>query len=448
MTDLVKRAKYFATQAHQRIGHRRKYTRQPYEVHLKAVAQAVASVTDDEEMIAAAWLHDTVEDTAATHRDIEENFGKAVRRLVFELTDVSRPGDGNRAERKAIDREHIARASPRAKTIKLADLIDNLRDICKHDERFSRVYLHEMAALLEVLKEGDPALLKRARRELGRCAVKLGLDQPPGTMLAIEEPPRFEAADYSQRRVQRLFSEAFTAKDIAEPLHSFDADRPAQKVAGEMEALGAVVAGVRRDGLVTGYVWKSDLTRGTCGNRARLFGRDQVVYGDASLSDVILVLTRYDNCFISLLGHPGGVVDRSDIEKPIVRMWLFGMITMIEMNMTTRIRERWPGGTWKELLSAARLKRAEALLEERKRRGQHGSLLDCLQLSDKARIFFAEPRHMEELGLKSKSEADRVIREFESLRNNLAHGQSIVTYDWPQIVRMTQEIESIIRSGI
>ena len=63
---LVDRARTYATEAHQRINHRRKYNNEPYHVHLSAVAKLVASVTDDEEVIAAAWLHDTVEDTQAT----------------------------------------------------------------------------------------------------------------------------------------------------------------------------------------------------------------------------------------------------------------------------------------------------------------------------------------------------------------------------------------------
>ncbi len=66
MSDLIERAKVFATQAHQRIDQRRKYNNQPYHVHLEAVAKLVASVTDEAEMIAAAWLHDVVEDTPAT----------------------------------------------------------------------------------------------------------------------------------------------------------------------------------------------------------------------------------------------------------------------------------------------------------------------------------------------------------------------------------------------
>lgn len=113
MDYLVEKARLYATSAHARINQFRKYTLQPYDVHLKAVAGLVASICDDKAMIAASWLHDTVEDTPATFEDLEREFGPDVMNLVKELTDVSRPSDGNRAIRKAIDRHHLAAASPR-----------------------------------------------------------------------------------------------------------------------------------------------------------------------------------------------------------------------------------------------------------------------------------------------------------------------------------------------
>ena len=166
MSSLITRARDYASYAHARIKHKRKYTGQPYQVHLKSVVQILGQVTDDENMLAAAWLHDAVEDTEATHHQIEEQFGQDVASLVYQLTDISRPGDGNRAYRKALDRAHLAEASERAQTIKLADLIDNTRDICKHDQKFARVYVQEVAALLEVLQDGDRRLMTQAQKAL------------------------------------------------------------------------------------------------------------------------------------------------------------------------------------------------------------------------------------------------------------------------------------------
>jgi hypothetical protein len=445
MSELVKRARDFATRAHTRINHRRKYTKQPYEVHLKAVATTVSEIVDDEEMIAAAWLHDTVEDTEATHRDIELEFGAAVSQLVSELTDISKPSDGNRAARKALDRQHLAKASVRGKTIKLADLIDNTRDICKHDAKFAKVFVAEAQALIEVISEGDERLLTRLHREIRKCSERLEQSSPVG--IQDEPETRVRDADFSQRQALRLFTRVFSAGDIAEPLRSFDSERPAPAVLASMGSLGEEVIGVRHDGLVEGYVWKSDLDGGQLGDVARAIPSDQIIASTAPLSDVILVLTHYDHCFITVMDAVAGVVARKDTEKPIVRMWLFGMITMMEMNMVSRIRARWPGESWTEFCGPKRLEKARAVHEERRRRAQDPDLLDCLQFADKARIVLHDPKQMVEFGFDSRRAADGAIGDLESLRNNLAHGQDIATYDWPQIVRMTQQIERLVLSS-
>lgn len=161
--NLERRAREFATLAHERVGQRRKYTNEPYIVHPAAVVDLVRSVPHDEAMLCAAWLHDTVEDCDVAIDEIERVFGHDVATLVAHLTDVSKASDGNREARKAIDRAHTARACARAKTIKLADLIDNTKSIVAGDQAFAKVYLREKALLLEVLREGDATLMARAR---------------------------------------------------------------------------------------------------------------------------------------------------------------------------------------------------------------------------------------------------------------------------------------------
>jgi (p)ppGpp synthase/HD superfamily hydrolase len=160
--DLERRALEFATAAHGAIDQRRKYTGEPYIVHPVAVAELVRSVPHTSEMVAAAYLHDVVEDTPVTIEEIRAAFGPEVGELVDWLTDVSLPSDGNRRVRKELDRRHLAKAPPAAKTIKLADLIDNTLTIREHDPSFWQVYRREKLALLEVLTEGDPTLWKRA----------------------------------------------------------------------------------------------------------------------------------------------------------------------------------------------------------------------------------------------------------------------------------------------
>jgi len=165
--NMVERARVFATAAHAAVKQVRKYTFEPYIVHPTEVANIVASVPHTEVMLAAAWLHDTVEDTGVTTLDIQIEFGNEVASLVSWLTDMSKPEDGNRAVRKAIDREHTAQAPAAAQPVKLADLISNSRSIIAHDPAFAKIYLEEKRMLLEVLTRGDATLMAQARRIVG-----------------------------------------------------------------------------------------------------------------------------------------------------------------------------------------------------------------------------------------------------------------------------------------
>ena len=447
MVDIVGRARFFATEAHARIDHRRKYTEQPYDAHLAAVARLVASVSDDPEMIAAAWLHDTVEDTPATIEDIEAEFGEAVAGMVAELTDVSRPSDGNRAARKELDRQHLARASVRAKTIKLADLINNCAEITKHDPRFARVFLQEMAALLEVLSDGNANLYRRAQRTHARCLERLRKVDEERDASTLVTTGVGAALEPSQHHVSRLFVEAFSARDIAKPLRSFDAERNASQVLGTMNELHLDVSGIRIAGVVQGYLRSGDVSRGICHDRMRAFAVGQIVSGDSPLSDVIQVLTRHEHCFVTLLGEASGVISRNDINSPVVRMWLFGVITIAEMALVRRIRVDFANDSWRDKLSRNRLAKALAVFEERRRRNQSCELLDCLQLSDKAQILIQDEDVLEWMGVVSKRVAKQRIRELESLRNNLAHAQDIVVHDWAQIARMAHRIEEVVVLG-
>lgn len=163
----------FAAHYHGIIDQRRKYTNDPYIVHPAAVVEIVKTIPHTPEMVAAAWLHDVVEDTPATLDEVRATFGRHVASLVEMLTNVSRPGDGGRAARKVADRAHLAMASAEAKTIKLADVIDNTRNIATLDPKFARIYLVEKSQLLRVLRDGEPVLWFRADALIAKACAAL-----------------------------------------------------------------------------------------------------------------------------------------------------------------------------------------------------------------------------------------------------------------------------------
>ncbi|MBK0001994.1 HD domain-containing protein [Erwinia sp. S38] len=177
MHTLEERARRYATKAHAAAGQRRKYTDEPYIVHPEAVVELVRSVSDDEEMLAAAWLHDTVEDTPGTLGDIKARFGERVASLVSMLTNSGNIPGQNRAARKVAHFRHTAEASPDAQTIKLADIIDNTRSIIHFDPHFARIYLVEKRVQIALLTAGDQTLWQSANRIIEQGIHQLG--QPP-----------------------------------------------------------------------------------------------------------------------------------------------------------------------------------------------------------------------------------------------------------------------------
>jgi len=164
---LETRARTFATAAHAAVAQLRKYTNEPYIVHPAEVVSILKTVPHTPAMIAAAWMHDVVEDTGVSIELVRAEFGSEVSDLVGWLTDVSRPDHGNRAARKAVDRAHTAAAPAEAQTIKLCDLISNTRSIVAHDPKFAETYLAEKRLLLEVMTKADPDLMRRARAQIG-----------------------------------------------------------------------------------------------------------------------------------------------------------------------------------------------------------------------------------------------------------------------------------------
>jgi guanosine-3',5'-bis(diphosphate) 3'-pyrophosphohydrolase len=119
----------FAADKH-RNQRRKDHEASPYINHPIALADVLANEAgiEDERVLVAAMLHDTVEDTETTEQELLRVFGKDVSDIVMEVTDdKSLP----KAERKRLQIERAAHISRRAKLVKLADKICNLRDIAK-----------------------------------------------------------------------------------------------------------------------------------------------------------------------------------------------------------------------------------------------------------------------------------------------------------------------------
>jgi (p)ppGpp synthase/HD superfamily hydrolase len=124
-------------------------------------------------VLAAALLHDVLEDTAVTKAQLSdflsgicsEQETNQIMALVLDLTDVfikANYPQWNRRKRKDKEADRLARIDPKAQTIKYADIIDNSTSMGACDNDFASVYLQEAKNILRKMNKGDPALYQKA----------------------------------------------------------------------------------------------------------------------------------------------------------------------------------------------------------------------------------------------------------------------------------------------
>ena len=170
-TVLITRALHFAAERHS--NQRRKgRAQEPYINHLAEVAELVVQATEgkDANLVVAALLHDTIEDTATLPEELASIFNRDVAQLVQEVTDDNSLTKKNR---KDLQITNAPKKSRRAKILKLADKISNLRSIANSppenwDEQRKREYIQWSMRVANGLKGVNPwleARFKKAQQE-------------------------------------------------------------------------------------------------------------------------------------------------------------------------------------------------------------------------------------------------------------------------------------------
>jgi len=177
--EILDTIRQFAADAHQ--GQTRKYTPDPYIVHPIRVMETCRAYGQPVTVQAAALLHDVIEDTPITERELSDFLNDVMsadeaahtHRMVVELTDVyvkSAYPKLNRRTRKDKELARLIQISADAQTVKYADIMDNVREIPLSDPGFAPRYLQECRAILKRLDKGHPVL-----RQMAMEAVEEGM---------------------------------------------------------------------------------------------------------------------------------------------------------------------------------------------------------------------------------------------------------------------------------
>ncbi len=187
-TEILSYVQSYAGRAHgEQV---RKYTGEKYIQHPVRVMATVRAYCKEPEVLAAALLHDVLEDTPVSARQMEEDLlgimdsrqvNKTVT-LVIELTDVFIKKDYpklSRRTRKQKETARLATVSSEAQSIKYADIIDNVTDIVRQDSDFATVFVREARDMLRAMQSGDAALRDRAMAVVDSCILQLHRVETP-----------------------------------------------------------------------------------------------------------------------------------------------------------------------------------------------------------------------------------------------------------------------------
>ena len=248
----------------------------------------------------------------------------------------------------------------------------------------------------------------------------------------------------SRSSIDRLFTESFTAEDIAGALISFDAQTPMKDASIALKDHGGFLVGVREQGLISGYIPASEMKgKGSCGQNMRPIPKALLVRPDTPIQKIIPRLMDEDvpGIFVTQWEQPVGIIFIGDLQRPAVRMWLFGVISVIEMAMAMILERFYSNDTWISHLSSARVDKAREMQILRVKAGDDADLLDCLQFGDKIQLVSRSAELRRLFGQKSRREAGQQLRKLERLRNTLAHGQVLPPAQCEVVVQLVDSLQ-------
>lgn len=239
-------------------------------------------------------------------------------------------------------------------------------------------------------------------------------------------------------------------KAVYEPIVCCAATAPAAEIARLMTERDFDVAGVQsgEGGPVEGFVGLAALTSGCVADHMTPLRPSHLIADSTPLALLLKILETQEYIFVLSASTVSGIVTRADLNKPPVRIFLFGLLSLFEMHMGYWIRDEY-GEDWAEHVSPNRLEAAKNFHQERKRRNQELELLDCLQFSDKRQLFTKSEAIRSRLKIASKTSGDKMLNCAETIRNNLAHSHDDLTKgaDWNTVIATATWVEDVLTAS-
>ena len=248
------------------------------------------------------------------------------------------------------------------------------------------------------------------------------------------------------KELKSIFTNEITVKYIFEPIYSCSKTDDSTEVKAELRNRGFDVVGIRDEQeLVVGYAESTQLEEGPVNNYLKNVEDDQYIPETAPVLNLFNKLASSSFIFIKVNDKVEGIITRADINKPLVRIYIFGIISLFEMHLNFWINEMYKDECWINILNKCRIKMAKKIFKLRKGNNVELTLLECIQLCDKKEILKSTYKFMKLIGL-SNNKFDTLLENIEKIRNELAHSQNsiISNLKWKDFLETISEAEEFL----
>jgi len=248
------------------------------------------------------------------------------------------------------------------------------------------------------------------------------------------------------KELQSIFFDSITTRFIYEPVYSCKLTDESENVKGILSQKEFDIVGVIDEAnQIIGYAERFELTNGHIKKFTKEIRISQVISDSTPISHLLNILYDVSFVFVIVKDKIGGIVTRADINKPIIRIYLFGIISLFEMHLNFWINEFYENESWTGKLKENRLQEASKTYELRKGNNDDLSLLECLQLCDKKTILKSTNIFQEQFTF-SKTQIVILLENIEKIRNELAHSQNsiISNLEWSEFVNTISKAQDFL----
>lgn len=261
--------------------------------------------------------------------------------------------------------------------------------------------------------------------------------------------------------LKQIFIDNVTAKSIYEPLLCCPADSDSNAAKEALKTRDFDVAGIktRKDGEVIGYVMRDEIGTGEFKSYMRNIAHELIMSDSTPIAEIFSVLSKNNFAFVMYGNAITGIITKADMNKPPIRIYIFGIISLLEMHLNSWITHYYKDESWISQVPVDKMDEAKKIYEQRKGNNQDLTILECLQLSSKRELLSISCDFLTTFSF-SKNKFETLLNRAETLRNELVHSQNsiIANIEWNKfidIIAMTEtfliasdnEVERIAKSG-